>query len=96
MEPKKIHYGNQAVVLGHPGASLEIRNPSAEELFRWSLEGSPADRGTLQRFLAFGATKPACYAFPWTKRSHSMRGVILWLIGVPISIIILLYLFGIL
>jgi hypothetical protein len=33
---------------------------------------------------------------PEGERSHSMRGVILWLLGVPISIIILLYLFNVL
>jgi hypothetical protein len=33
---------------------------------------------------------------PKGERSHSMRGAILWLLGVPISIIILLYLFNVL
>jgi hypothetical protein len=36
------------------------------------------------------------YAFLETHKEVSMRGVILWLLGVPISIIILLYLFNIL
>jgi hypothetical protein len=29
------------------------------------------------------------------KRSKSMKGILLWLIGIPIPIIILLYLFGV-
>jgi hypothetical protein len=31
-----------------------------------------------------------------TKETHPMRGILLWLIGIPIPIIILLWLFGVL
>jgi hypothetical protein len=31
-----------------------------------------------------------------TKGTHPMRGILLWLIGIPIPIIILLWLFGVL
>jgi hypothetical protein len=30
-----------------------------------------------------------------TTEGHTMRGILLWLIGIPIPIIILLYLFGV-
>jgi hypothetical protein len=33
---------------------------------------------------------------PGNDPEHPMRGILLWLIGIPIPIIILLYLFGVL
>jgi hypothetical protein len=32
---------------------------------------------------------------PWQQRSSIMRGALLWLVGIPIPIIILLYLFNV-
>lgn len=33
--------------------------------------------------------------YPSIRRSSPMRGILLWLLGIPIPIIILLYLFGV-
>lgn len=33
---------------------------------------------------------------PHTRKERTMRGILLWLLGIPIPVIILLYLFGVL
>ncbi len=48
-------------------------------------------RETSRRGAAFGG-----HGHPARGRTPTMRGILLWLIGIPIPIIILLWLFGVL
>lgn len=48
-------------------------------------------------FRGRSGNRSSCAAFvPHYRKERTMRGILLWLLGIPIPVIILLYLFGVL
>ena len=61
----------------------------------WATAQGPSGAGNLGAASAFIARCHGERRSLWTTGGIAMRGVLLWLIGVPIPIVILLYLFDV-